>query len=316
MRLPSRLNTRSPGCSPALAPGLPSSTSATITPASAGRFSASASVEVIVCAVTPISPRRTRPVLRICSNDVADDVARRREADAFAAARLRVDEGVDADQPALGIDQRAAAVARIDGRVGLDVDHRVFRRQLARDGADDAERDRRVEAERAAEREHQLARPQRVGVAEGERRQRLGLDLDHRQIGLVIDRDDLRADRAAAPAEDGASGLAARRRKRQLDLDARRVLDHVRVGHDVAVGIDDDAGAAAPLEHRLRARVGIVLVWRREAGDEDLHDAGADFLGEILERPGQVAKRGGLRRGALGVCGGGRQEKASSARTR
>ena len=96
--------------------------------------------------------------------------------------------------------------------------------------------------------------PQRVGIAEGERRQRLGLDLDHRQIGLVIDRHDLRADGAPAPAEDGASGLAAGRRKRQLDLDARRVLDHVRVGHDVAVGIDDDAGPAAALEDRLRRR--------------------------------------------------------------
>ena len=57
----------SPGRSPALAPGPPSSTSATITPASVDRLSASASVAVIVCVVTPISPRRTRPVLRICS---------------------------------------------------------------------------------------------------------------------------------------------------------------------------------------------------------------------------------------------------------
>jgi hypothetical protein len=55
--------------------------------------------------------------------------------------------------------------------------------------------------------------------------------------------------------------------------------------------------------------VGIILVWRREAGDEDLHDAGADFLGEILKRPGQIAKRGGLSRGPLGVCGRWRQEK-------
>src|SRR4029453_12222625 len=35
---------------------------------------------------------------------VADDVARGGEADALAAARLRVDERVDANQPALGID--------------------------------------------------------------------------------------------------------------------------------------------------------------------------------------------------------------------
>ena len=92
--------------------------------------------------------------------------------------------------------------------------------------------------------------PQRVGVAEAQHRQRLRLDLDDRDVGLVIDRHDLRADGAAAPAEDRSPGVAARRRKRQLDLDPGRVLDHVRVGDDVAVGIDDDAGAAAAFERR------------------------------------------------------------------
>ena len=65
----------------------------------------------------------------------------------------------------------------------------------------------------------------------------------------------------------------------------------------------------------LRSKTGcavaarIVLVGRRKAGDEDLHDAGADFLGELLKRAGQLAKRRDLRRGALGVGGRWRQEK-------
>ena len=63
----------------------------------------------------------------------------RREADAFVAARLRVDERADADQPSFGVDQRSTAVARVDGRVGLDVDHRIFGRQLAGDGTDDTQ---------------------------------------------------------------------------------------------------------------------------------------------------------------------------------
>ena len=37
------------------------------------------------------------------------------------------------------------------------------------------------------------------------------------------------------------------------------------------------------------------------------------FCGEILQRPGQVAERGDLRRGALGVRGRGREEKDSDA---
>src|SRR5258708_7820638 len=43
-----------------------------------------------------------------------------READALRAAGAREDRGVDADQAAVDVDQRAAGVARIDRRVGLD----------------------------------------------------------------------------------------------------------------------------------------------------------------------------------------------------
>ena len=58
---------------------------------------------------------------------VAHDAAGDGEADAFVAAGLCVDEGVDADDVAVGVYKRAAAVAGIDGGVGLDVDHRCRR---------------------------------------------------------------------------------------------------------------------------------------------------------------------------------------------
>ena len=77
---------------PALAAGLPSSTSATITPASAASFSASASVAVTVCVADADLAAAHPAALADLFEDVADDVARRGEADALVAARLRVDQ--------------------------------------------------------------------------------------------------------------------------------------------------------------------------------------------------------------------------------
>src|SRR3974390_634318 len=50
----------------------------------------------------------------------------------FAATGLGEDEGVDADHTSVDVDQRAAAVARIDGRVGLNVGGRVLVAHLPR----------------------------------------------------------------------------------------------------------------------------------------------------------------------------------------
>ena len=92
------------------------------------------------------------------------------------------------------------------GRVGLDVDHRVFGRQLPRHGADDAHRDRRLQPQRAAERQHELPGAQRIGIAERQRRQAARVDLHDRDVGLVIDRHDLRADGPSAPLQDRSPG--------------------------------------------------------------------------------------------------------------
>ena len=108
-----------------------------------------------------IAPAHTTGLANL-GEDVADDVARRGEADAFVPAGLGIDERADAHQAPLGIDQRPAAVPGIDRRVGLDVDHRVFRRELPRDGAHHPEGDRGLEPERAAEGQHDLPRAQRL----------------------------------------------------------------------------------------------------------------------------------------------------------
>src|SRR4051812_49368523 len=89
--------------------------------------------------------------------DGLDDIAGNGESDTLAAARLREDERVDADQAALHVNQRAAAVAGIDGGVGLDIGERAVLADLARGGADHAHRDGVLQAERAAERENNVA---------------------------------------------------------------------------------------------------------------------------------------------------------------
>ena len=100
------------------------------------------------------------PVESSCATIELDGVRRDREADAVVAAGVALDLRVDADHLALEVEQRAAGVAVVDRRVGLDrvVDREVVRRgHLAVERADDAARDRVLEAERAADRDDAVA---------------------------------------------------------------------------------------------------------------------------------------------------------------
>ena len=120
---------------------------------------------------------------------VSGRVDRDREADADVAlaAAAGLDLGVDPDHFAGRVDQRAARVAGVDRRVGLDhvVDREpVGRLDLALQGGDDAAGDGAVEAERVADRDHRVADFDLRGVAERERVQFLGrrVDLEQRQV--------------------------------------------------------------------------------------------------------------------------------------
>ena len=112
-------------------------------------------------------------------DDALDRVGRDREADAdvagLAAGAARaggLDLRVDADHLAGGVEQRAAGVAGVDRGVGLDdvVDREaVGRGDLALQRADDADRERAVEAERVADRVRRVADLDAARVAERER---------------------------------------------------------------------------------------------------------------------------------------------------
>jgi hypothetical protein len=68
---------------------------------------------------TPIQPRLTEP-LSLSWATRSSRVGRDRERDADAAAGRRIDRGVDAHHLAVGVEGRAAGVALVHGRVDLD----------------------------------------------------------------------------------------------------------------------------------------------------------------------------------------------------
>ena len=103
----------------------------------------------------PAAPRMA--VFLQLRDDVLRHVRRDREADADRPAGRRVDRRVDADHLAVHVEQRAARVAAVDRRVGLD---EVVVRPLMDVAAarrDDAGGHGAAQAERIADRQHPVA---------------------------------------------------------------------------------------------------------------------------------------------------------------
>ena len=141
---------------------------------------------------------------------------------------------VDADDFAVKVDEGSATVAVVDGGISLDEVIQVA--ALGADGAsaraDDAQRNRgaSLEGERVTQRNNPVAHVDVVGIAHRYRGQVLFVNLEDGKV-----RDDV------ASHYLGVVGLAVG----QVDLDVVRALNHMEVGHDVAVGTNDHAGACA-----------------------------------------------------------------------
>src|SRR5690349_14479431 len=121
-----------------------------------------------VLAADADAPAHYRAVRDDLVHHVARQLGRDGEAQADVAgdAALRVEAGgVDADQLALEVHQRAAGVARVDRGVGLDEVLVAAAEAGAAGGADDAGGHGLAEAERVADRDHEVARSEerRVG---------------------------------------------------------------------------------------------------------------------------------------------------------
>jgi len=201
----------------------------------------------------------------------ADDLRGNRKSCAGERSAVGDDEGVDADQFAMRVDQCAAGVAGIDGRVGLDEITRLARVVGVGVGAvkraDDAARDgKRKVSEGTAEGEHGLAGLQPGGVAPGDAGQVGSVDLDDRNVVELVDTDDFAVENAAVM---------------QRDLDVGGAIDDVVVGDDVSVRRDDDAAADAVLDLRALRLHGELAEELLDAGGQSLHHAagGVVFAG-------------------------------------
>ena len=132
------------------------------------------------------------------------------------------------------IDERAARVAGIEGRIGLDdiVDEpAVLGAQRPADRTDDAGRHGRLESQRIADGDGDLPRAKALGIGERRKPQLLRrLGAQHGQVGIGIAAENADAMRRAV-GEGQADGLGA--------------FDDVIVGEDQAVRRDDDAAARA-----------------------------------------------------------------------
>ena len=179
----------SPRCESGAIRGRPASDLAMTTPCVVSAPSRRASAVVRgTSRIASIVPRRTSPYLLQVVHDLARQIAGDGEPDALIAAALREDRGVDADQLAVGVDQRAARVARIDRGVGLNERCRTDLMFVVGsiERRDDAERHGLAQLIRVADREHPFRDLEFVGVAPRHRRQVPGLDFQERQVGALI----------------------------------------------------------------------------------------------------------------------------------
>ena len=230
---PSSDSTMSPAARPARSAGLPASTFEIITALSC------------VMSDDMAKPARQRDLrgrdADVCAADTAMAhqfaqheaccVGGNGKADALGADN---DGGVDADHLAARRHQRAAGIAGIERRVGLDdvVDQpAAARTQRAAERGDHAGGYGRFEAEWIADGDHQLPALERLGIAERRGRQRHVLfHPDQGQIGIRVVADQPRVEVAA---------VRGRHRK------AVRPADHVRIGQNKAIGSQNNARSGA-----------------------------------------------------------------------
>ena len=210
-----------------------------------------------------------------------------------------------------------ARVAAVDRGVDLQEVVVGASADIAAAGRNDAGRDRAAEAERVADRDHPIADarhrspPLHIGIV------RAVLELQQSEIGLLVGADDGR--------RNGAAVL-------HRDLHVGRVLDHVVIGHDVAVRRDQEAGALGHADAGMVVRHGTAavllllelveealqrialrnvghrrgllrIVVRRVVDhlDLDRNDGRGDAIDDIGERAGCDLRRRGLTRDLGGV---------------
>jgi len=166
-------------------------------------------------------------------HDVAGEIRGDGKTNALVAAGAAVDGGVDADEPALHVHQRAAGIARVDGRIGLDEVLVFFDAEVApARGADNAGGDGLAHAEGIADGQHKVAHLDFIAVGHWHKRQVLRLHFDDGDIRLRV------------PPDYFGRQLPA---VLQRDFHLVGAVHHVVIGENIAIFGDNHTGAQPEL---------------------------------------------------------------------
>ena len=198
---------------------------------------------------------------------------------------------------AIEVDQRTAGVAAVDRRVGLDevLVAALGESTAPAQRAHDARGHRLAQIERIADGDHEIADREFVGVAERQRFEVVGVDLQQRDVGLRVAADQFGLELAPVL---------------QLDDDLLGIVDDVVVGHHVPLRRIDNH--ARPGAYRLPRRVAVRkeppeerIVVQRVAGlgaqGADAHDRRGHVFEHRRERQstvvgGRRCRQGGTER--------------------
>src|SRR5690606_6798520 len=192
-------------------------------------------------------------------NHVVREVDRDGEPEPDGAAGGANHRGIDADDAAAGVEERAAGVAGVDRGVGLDELVKAGAPGAAVRGGDHAAGDGAFEPGRVADRDRGLADLEAVGVAEGSDGEPAGVDAEHGDVDGRV-----HAEHGGLEAATVGEG----------DADRAIVPDDVGVREDDAVRPHDDAGCGA------------VVVADADHGRRDLADDADELLLLALEGGG------------------------------
>ena len=184
------------------------------------------------------------------------------KSDSFIAARsVRKDGGVDSDQFAAIVHQRAAGIAGVNRRIGLDKIFVIFDTQIsAVHGADDSHGDGLADAKRIADGQSIVAHLHLGGITDRDGGESASVHLQHGNVRLGIGSHDLGLQLAFVGERDANVGGA---------------VDDVVVRQNVAVRAHDDAGAEAVFalvarSHRAIIRIGTGLLIGAELLSKEL----------------------------------------------
>src|SRR5258707_4188362 len=170
--------------------------------------------------------------------DKADDFGGYRKSQSFTSTPLTQDECVHSNHMTIEVHQGAAAVAPVDWRIGLNVDHWYIRIGLSPHGTDHAHCDRTLQPLGTANGDYQLSRAHRSAILKKQCRKIVPLDFQDSQISRFIHSYQLCIENLLL----GNRGDFQGRLYGWRGKDHPNVLcsfNHMSIGNDVAVGIDN-----------------------------------------------------------------------------